>query len=309
MGWDAIGALDRLGLDVWALGARPIDRVRIIVGTSIVERRLPRRAAGLSRQTLDAALLERAIALGVDMRRGVAVRRIEGDTAHMADGTMLAADAIFLATGKHALRGSLRERLPAETRLGLRTTLPAHPDLAGVIELHLLDSGYAGLLVQDDGRINLALSITADRLAEADGAPDRLLSMLAQEAPLLADRLGGEGEWSAVAGVPYGWRARATTPGLFRLGDQAAVIASVVGDGIAIALASGRAAAQAWVAGGPAAAPAFQRAFATRAARPLALAEFARAVAERPRLAPPILAMLRIPGMIAAAARLTRIGH
>ena len=309
LGWDALAALERLGVDPWALGARPIERVRLVAGDKAVERQLPRRAAGLSRGTLDAALLERAATLGVELQRGVTVRRLDGDTVHLGDGTSLAADSIFLATGKHALRGSPREALPADTRLGLRTTLPPQPDLAGWIELHLFAGGYVGLLAQEDGLTNLCLSVAAERLAHA-GSPERLLAELAQAARRLADRLGeGAGAWAAVAGVPYGWRARTTAAGLFRLGDQAAVIASVVGDGIAIALASGIAAAQAWAKGGPAAAPAFQRAFAARAWRPIGLAELARAAAERPRLAARVMPLMRVPGALAALARLTRIGH
>jgi flavin-dependent dehydrogenase len=306
LGWDALAGLERLGVDPWVLGARPIDQLRIVAQGRVVERRLPRRAAGLSRATLDAALLARAIEVGVEVRTGVTARRVDAEGVHLSDGTLLTPDSLFVATGKHALRGSPREGTGADARLGLRTTLPAHPDLAGWIELHLLDGGYAGLLAQEDGRTNLCLSIAAGRL---DGSPDDLLRTLADEAPLLADRLGGEGEWAAVAAVPYGWRARTTGFGQFRIGDQAAVIASVVGDGIAIALASGQAAAAAWRKGGPAAAPAFQRSFAARAHRPIAIAELARAAAERPGLSGPILALLRAPGALALAARLTRIGH
>jgi len=107
--------------------------------------------------------------------------------------------------------------------------------------------------------------------------------------------------------VPYGWRARSTAPGRFRIGDQAAVIASLAGDGIAIALASGRAAAQAWRDGGGA--PIFQRDFAHHARRPIAIAEGLRYLAERPRLAHPLTrALALLPTSLGLAARLTRIG-
>ena len=101
------------------------------------------------------------------------------------------------------------------------------------------------------------------------GGPEALLAELMKEAPLLAERIGGAvpGSWEAVAGVPYGWRARATEPGRYRIGDQAAVIASLAGDGIAVALASGAAAAQACLHGDGAGA-AYQRDFARRARRP-----------------------------------------
>ncbi len=309
LGWDALAAIEVLGLDAWALGARAIDRVRIVAGGTIVERRLPHRAAGLSRQRLDAALLARAEQAGAEVTRGMTVRRVKADRVHLADGSLIECDALFLATGKHDLRGA--PRLGARgTHVGLRALLPPQPDLDGAIELHLIDGGYAGLLTQEDGRVNLCLSVAGWRLAAAGGAPDRLLAALAAEAPRLAERCAGAAlAWSAVAAVPYGWRARATAPATFRIGDQAAVISSIVGDGIAIALASGRAGGAAWLNGGAAAAPAFQRAFAARAARPIAIAGLLRRAAERPRLAPPLVALLgALPGGLGAAARLTRIG-
>ena len=152
-----------------------------------------------------------------------------------------------------------------------------------MIELHLYDGGYAGLLLQEDGSVNLCLAISRARLAAA-GKPEALIGELLAESPLLADRLGGDlpSAWEAIAGVPYGWRAGGTRPRLFRLGDQAAVIASLAGDGIAVALASGEAAARAFAAGGRDAATAYQREFARRSARPVAVAEALRRGAERP---------------------------
>jgi len=192
--------------------------------------------------------------------------------------------------------------------------LPPRPDLdaalAGIIELHLYDGGYAGLLLQEDGAANFCLSVSRARLAAA-GSPEALVDALAAEAPLLAERLGADrpSRWEAIAGVPYGWRAAATEPGLFRLGDQAAVIASLAGDGIAVALASGEAAARAWLAGGPCASVDYQRGFARRAARPVGIAEALRHGAERGLTRQAMLRILKlVPGVAGLAARLTRIG-
>ncbi|WP_442679518.1 NAD(P)/FAD-dependent oxidoreductase [Sphingomonas sp. ASY06-1R] len=309
MGWDAIGALRSIGVDPLRLGARPITHVRVVAGKRQVEAPLPHPAAGLSRRTLDVALLAEADRLGVDVRRGVNVRRAEAGEVHLADGTVLTPESLFLATGKHELRGVARGS-GKRARVGLRAAIPAQPDLAGWIELHLLDGGYAGLLVQDDGQANLCLSISSARLAAADGSPDRLIEMLGEEAPLLAARMSTTAtSWSAIAAVPYGWRTREAVPGRFRIGDQAAVIASLAGDGIAIALTSGIAAASAWIEGGPDAAPAFQRRFARRSAWPIGAAETLRHASERPALAGPLLSLVgTMPGSLGVAARLTRIG-
>ena len=309
LGWDAIAALEALGLDPWALGARPITHVRIVAGKMLAEARLPRRAAGLSRRTLDAALLAEAARVGTHVSRGVSARRIERGAVHLADGTILTPESLFLATGKHELRG-IQRGAGRRARVGLRAAIPARPDLAGWIELHLLADGYAGLLVQDDGQANLCLSIASERLVAAGGSPDALIASLAHEAPDLVDRVPAMPLcWSAIAAVPYGWRTGDTSRGQFRVGDQAAVIASLAGDGIAIALASGRAAAESWLAGGPGAAPAFQRGFNRRSTFPIIVAESLRHAAERPALARPLLALLgALPGSLGLAARLTRIG-
>src|SRR3546814_3442465 len=79
--------------------------------------------------------------------------------------------------------------------------------------------------------------------------------------------------FEGIAGVPYGWRAAAGVPGIFRIGDQGAVIASLAGDGIAIALHSGTSAAQAYLRGGPQAAMGWQDQWRRRSRRPLAIAE------------------------------------
>ena len=97
-----------------------------------------------------------------------------------------------------------------------------------------------------------------------------------------------------------------TEPGVFRLGDQAAVIPSLAGEGMGIALASGFAAATAFV-GGESAAN-FQKLFARRAAQPLRIAGAVRAAGEHSWSAPLLLGGMRIaPALAPVVARLTRI--
>jgi flavin-dependent dehydrogenase len=309
LGWDAIAELHKLGLDPAMLGAKPIHRLRLVSGDQAVEATLPRAAAGLSRRRLDATLLRMAEEAGAAVLRGRAARALEGRRLRLDDGEELEGEAIFLATGKHELRGAVREIGKRPVSVGLRTALAPSAELAralaGTIELHLYGGGYAGLLLQEDGTANLCLTAARGRLG---GGPEALVAALAREAPLLAERIGGAKlDWEAVAGVPYGWRARATEPGLYRIGDQAAVIASLAGDGIAVALASGAAAAHACLHGDGPGARAYQRAFARRAKRPLAIAETLRHMAEAPMRRRLLMRLAGIKGLAALAARLTRI--
>lgn len=306
LGWDAIAALKKLGLDPAVLGARPIHRLRLVSGRKVVEAELPRAAAGLSRRRLDATLLRMAEDGGAAVLRGRTARALEGGCLRLDDGSEMTADAVFLATGKHELRGAVRPIGNRPVSVGLRTAIDPPRDLAGTIELHLYNGGYAGLLVQEDGAANLCLSVAQARMANGREA---FLAALLREAPLLAERLGGRipADWEAIAGVPYGWRAREAVPGLFRLGDQAAVIASLAGDGIAIALTSGAAAAHACLHDDDGAV-AYQRAFAARAKRPIAIAETLRHMAEAPLRRKVMLGLAGVPGLAKLAARMTRIG-
>ncbi|HEX8124248.1 MAG TPA: FAD-dependent monooxygenase [Allosphingosinicella sp.] len=314
LGWDALAALKRLGLDPAALGARPIRRLRLVSPNRSVEVALPRLAAGLSRRTLDEALLAEAQRAGASVRRGRTVRAVDlaERRIRLDDEEALAGEALVLATGKHELRGGARPVDISTRPLGLRSALLAGPALAealdGVIELHLYDGGYAGLLMQEDGRANFCLSTSRDRLKDAGGI-EPLVARLAQELPAFGERLdqGEGGAWSAVSGVPYGWRASETVEGVYRVGDQAAVIASLAGDGVAIALESGLAAAHAIAGGKPA--PDFQRDWARRALRPVGLAEVLRRSAENSLSRDAMMGLLQwFPALAPLAARLTRIG-
>jgi flavin-dependent dehydrogenase len=312
LGWDALRRLGMIGIDTHALGARPIGHVRLVAGDRLVERALPAAAAGLSRRALDSALIAAAADSGAAIERGVAVREAVGATRlRLDDGASIETETLFLATGKRELRGLARPRAAGEDpAVGLRLRLGPIAALDGAIELHLFDRGYAGLLRQEDGATNFCLSISRSRLDEAGGRPEQLVARLAEECPRLADRLAAPAltPIQAVAAVPYGWRARQGTPGLFRLGDQAGVIASLAGDGVAIALASGWSAAGAWLAGGAAAAPDWQARFARQLARPLGVSEMLRRFAQR---RPERLLQLAgiAPWLVGLAAGATRIDH
>jgi flavin-dependent dehydrogenase len=314
LGWDALAALSRLGLDPQALGARPIGRLRLISAKRSLEVALPSMAAGLSRRTLDEALLGAAAEAGARVARGRAVRAADCRRlqVRLESGEEVAAGALVLATGKHELRGAPRPVDISARPLGLRTALVPDRALArsldGIIELHLYDGGYAGLLMQEDGTANLCLSASRKRLKEAGGI-EKLVERLADELPALAERLaqGEASGWSAVSGIPYGWRATATAAGVYRVGDQAAVIASLAGDGIAIALESGTAAARAIACGRPAGD--FQREWARRARRPVGLAELLRRSAEHATSRDAMMGLLGwFPSLAPLAAKLTRIG-
>lgn len=298
LSWRTAEQLQALGVDPARLGARRVERLALFAGGTEATLPLPAPAFGLSRRALDTALRQRALALGA---------RLEIDAARSVEGTTVAGrrriwagETLFLATGKHDVRGPGRPRDARDPALGLRLRLPASAArealLAGRIELHLFAGGYAGIVLQEDGSANVCLAVRKSLLGASGGDPAALLETLAASHPAFAQRLGSD--WAAqpvetVGAVPYGWIARDTRPGLFRLGDQAAVIPSLAGEGIAIALASGAMAAHCWLARGAEGSLAYQRALAARAAAPIRTARLAWALAERPLAARLGLALAR----------------
>lgn len=252
----ALTALRRLGLDAAALGAAPVERVRLCSGRRAAAAPLPFPAAGLSRRVLDEAMLARAAASGVEVRRGVAAR-IAAPGIVEADGTWQARHVV-LATGKHDLRGHARPVAGDAARwvglkLHLRLRAEARAALDRSVVMGLFGSGYAGLQPVEQGWANLCLATRDPALVATSRDAEGLVSVLGAASPHLAEMLhGAEPRWPkpvAVAGVPYGYLHDGTADGAFRLGDQFGVIPSFCGDGMAIALASARAAAETILAG------------------------------------------------------------
>ncbi len=313
---EAAEALKRLGLDLAALGAQPIDRLRLCRGGRRLERALPFPALSLSRRRLDAALLDAARDQGASViqARVMGLER-EGPAwcARLEDGGAVRAAHAALAVGKSDLKGHRRGRGLHRDLVGFKLHWRLAPRqaqaLAGAVELHLFDGGYAGLEPVEDGLANLCLLVRRARLTQLGGGWPVLLAALTQEAPRLGERLAGaQALWPkplAVSATPYG-HVQARANGLWRLGDQAAVIPSFAGDGLAIALHSARQAAQAWLAGLPP--ERFQR----RLAQDLGLRVRAAALLSHALTHPlgQTLAMAaadRCPALAPAVARATRV--
>ena len=256
---EAAAYLSRLGLDLPTSGAAPIHSARLADGRGQTQITLPFAAFSLSRRRLDEALLMLARDTGVDLRRGVRARRLEprpgGWSADLGDAGSVRAAGAFLAVGKHDLKGWKRPQGLQGDLIGFKMHLRLAPAeaaaLEGHVELMLFPGGYAGLEPIEDGLANLCLLVRRSTLPEGPAWP-ALLARMAGACPLLGQRLqGAQALWPrplAIAAIPYG-HVQARAHGVWRLGDQAAVIPSFAGDGLAIALHSAHLAAKAYLAG------------------------------------------------------------
>ena len=256
---EAVDSLRQVGIDPISLGAVPIRFVRLSSSRHTAETVLPFTALSLSRFALDQAMLARAEQSGCQIHRGIFVEGLvpvdDVWTAQLRDHQPQQARTVFLANGKHDLRA--RPRTPSTQsdlvafKLHWRLDPSQTEALRQFIELFLFRGGYGGLSLIEGGVANLCLVVRRSRLQSVGDWPSLLASILLDN-PLLHRRLQyAQPLWPrplAISSIPYGFLA-ADSKGLWRLGDQAAVIPSFTGDGIAIALHSASLAAEMYLAG------------------------------------------------------------
>lgn len=307
-----------LGLDLEGLGARPIGSVALHRGRAMAGAALPFAALSLSRRAMDEALLRQAEAAGVEVRRGARATALVGARgdwrARLEGGNEIAAPEVVVATGKHDLRGFRRGPGRQSDLIGfklhLRLSDRATADLAGRVELHLFDGGYAGLQRVEGDRANLCLVVRGSAFSALGRRWEALRAAIERGSPALARRIAGAEPCTprplAVAALPYGHVSRGGD-GLWRVGDQAAVIPSFAGEGMAIALASGARAAQALLAGSDP--EAFQRRFAAAVGAKLAGATLiSQALVRRPGQAAAMTMAGLSPALLRWVGLNTRLG-
>jgi len=332
---EALASLSALGLNLSALpsgaSAEPIHRVRLAGSLGLSAADLPFAAQSLTRRALDEALLQQASAAHALVLRGHTAESLHrtgnlwrlsiaapsnGSNLPGASHTYtLTAPHILLATGKHDLRGLPRPMFGTHADLiGLKMYLrlaPAQIDaLRDTIELFLLPGGYGGLSLVEGNAANLCFVIQRNLLRDAGRGWDALSAFLART-PHLRTRLDGAepllARPLAISPIPYGFLLRhAIAENLWAIGDQAAVIPSFTGDGLALALHSGRFAAHTLLARRTA--HQFHAQLHTQLRRQLTLSTFlSRALVRQPQRTALELAARLFPSTLRAVAAHTRL--
>lgn len=256
---EAIGYLQRAGIDPHALGAHTIERVRLHSGPKSAHAELPFDALSLSRRVLDENLMAKAEAAGCGVRRGAFVdkltRTAEGFSIGLRNGGTLQTRNAFLATGKHDLAKHARPQGAHRGLVGFKVHWRLAPQSTDAIrhamELFLFHDGYGGLALVENDVANLCFVVNEHRMRKLGGWPG-LLSAIRKECPAIDQILhNAEPCWPkplAISPIPYGYIAKASND-LWRVGDQAAVIPSFTGDGMSIALHSAELASEMFLLG------------------------------------------------------------
>ncbi|PJB72799.1 MAG: FAD-dependent oxidoreductase [Alphaproteobacteria bacterium CG_4_9_14_3_um_filter_47_13] len=259
LSWEAVHYLTRLGLDLKKMGAHEITDMRLIRGGAIIETPLPRSAWSISRRALDQALQNKARAAGANIKYDYHVSSLSRDEkawSMQTNQNTLKAQTVFMANGKHELRGWSRDESGSGLigfKMHFQLAPAAFDNLKQHVEIILFKGGYAGLEPIENDLANLCFLIEKETYIQCGKSWESVLEWLtAQSAPLAGALNKAKPQWDrplAIFDIPYGYvyDGKNAPDNLYRLGDQMAVIHSFAGDGMAMALHSGFAAVSAYI--------------------------------------------------------------
>jgi flavin-dependent dehydrogenase len=251
----ALSILRQSGLEslVARRGAVRLFRFRVYAGRRAADVPLPEGAA-LSREALDSALVEAAVVAGcaflpeTNATLGAATAQARtlflqqrSGSYQIAASVVLAADGLAGSLLAQELRHQMHIR--PNSWIGAGTVARDGPGSysPGTIFMGCGREGYLGLVRVEDGRLNIAAAMSPDGIKRGGGPGRAAMAILSQAG--LPDFPGLERlPWR---GTPALTRrvARVASHRLFVLGDAAGYVEPFTGEGIAWALASGRAVA------------------------------------------------------------------
>jgi flavin-dependent dehydrogenase len=216
-----------------------IDRTRLFLGSRMIESAVEPAAVSIARHDLDAALWQAAQRSGADARANSEVSSVNGDCPFQvvsSSGTCTA-KALVIATGRWSQFTSDRVVPSGPKWIGVKAHFrETNPPVS--TDLYFFENGYCGVQPVGLDAVNACAMVRSDRASS--------LNEVFALHPLLARRAG---KWTPlmhpVSTAPLIYRRPQSTRGNMVLaGDAAAFIDPFVGDGISIALRSGRAAAE-----------------------------------------------------------------
>lgn len=286
----AVGTLARLGLSHVLARAVPLRAVRLARGARAATVPLPAGVA-LSREALDAALVDEAVRAGATFRPGTAAKLGAAGEVLVGDDRVRAGVAV-VATGLIGTGGEPE----AGARIGAGTPVPAEAVPAfyapGTIFMATGRGGYVGLVRVEDGRLDVAAAFDAPFVRASGGLGPAAEAVLRETGWPVPANLAGL-PWK---GTPALTRRARQLAGerWFAVGDAAGYVEPFTGEGMAWA-----------VAGAAALAPVALRAarhWHPGLAREWA-AEHRRAVGARQRACRVVARVLRSPALTGLAVR------
>lgn len=284
-------------------GAKVATRFVLEVGDRRTAWNIPTPAWSLSRLALDALLLDAARDAGATLHQPAAVAHVAYHDSHVevacADGTRLAADLVIHAdgSGRHDPAGPL----PAQPGLiGLKCHFQAPagalPHLANAVCIRSCPGAYVGTIHVEKGHSTCALVARAALLANNRINRDDLLQSLWPA----FDPAWRSSDWLACP-VPRSRPITSGHPRSFRIGNAAAAVDPIGGEGMGLALWSAQELARLLIRGlSPATHPIFARRYRARIRTRLPACALAAACLMRPAIVRAAWPLLALPSLTLA---------
>jgi flavin-dependent dehydrogenase len=209
---------------------------------------LPAPMWGVSRRVLDAMLLDAARDAGARVRQPARCEAVEGLRPRLRDLTTNAVEAVdaahvILADGKAAFAADP----PGPTGdFGIKTHFSGVDGPRDAIELFGVRGSYGGLAAIAAGRWNAAFSVPAGRIKAHHGSIDALFEEIQSENATLRRRLRAArrvGPWLA-SPLPRFTLRDLSRPDVIPVGNAAAAIEPIGGEGMGLAMRSAELAAE-----------------------------------------------------------------
>ena len=216
-----------------------VPSARIFLGSKTVSLPVAPAAQSIPRFDLDAALLQSARNAGVCVAEGITALQVEptaaGPFAVRTRDEIFTARAVVNATGRWSQLTA--DRTAAQTRwVGFKAHFREHAPPPSV-DLYFFPGGYCGLQPVAEDAVNAAAMVRAD-------AASSLEQVLAAHPELWRRSRDWEPVFPAISTSPLHFRApRTEDRGMMLAGDAAAFIDPFAGDGISLALHTGKLAA------------------------------------------------------------------
>ena len=248
---EGVAVLRRMGLE-GRLGDFPVlRRVEVSDASGRLWRSpLPHFGMGGSRYRIDSLLVERCREAGVEVAMPAQVRSVEGAPGvgyevlvrRRGKEERCRGRLIVAACGK---TGTLRGDLPPVVSRGPRYVgikVHAQGSAGDAVELHAFRGGYLGIGAIEDGRVNLCLLVREDAFRRSGREIEQLVTEVGGSNRLLHSRLHVLSvDWKQAvyaANLHFGARAW-SRGGVMQVGDAAAAVAPLCGDGMSMALEAG----------------------------------------------------------------------
>ncbi|MGI8927361.1 MAG: NAD(P)/FAD-dependent oxidoreductase [Tepidiformaceae bacterium] len=239
-----------LGLGSLVTRGVALEAVRFIAGDACVTAGLADPGLGIERALLDGALLERAVAAGVDVRTGVTVRGFVSEggraTGLVTSAGLVPARAVVAADGLHSRlrRQAGLERAGNGARFGVSAHVAFAYPLPARVDVHFGRGRELYVTPVAAGVANVALLTRRAGMRVFAGARRPAFESLLATHPRFAG--GFELLDEPLAAGPF-WRhcSRPSRANFLLVGDAAGFHDGISGEGMSAALLSARAAASA----------------------------------------------------------------